>query len=156
MPDAVIEVTGLAELQTRLRLSHAQMGRAVGAALKAGALDVTGEAKRTVPVWTHKLQHSIQPGPVQGSGIEQSIAIGIAPGFGSPSRGPSIKGQTRKQREAMRWNKGDPQVYGPFVERGTRKMRARPFLVPALVDRADIVMRRMRESFDRVLAGIAR
>lgn len=156
MPDVVVEVQGLEQLQRALRLSDAQFGRAIDSALKAGALDVTGEAKRTVPVWTHKLQKSIQPGKVQGSGIDKSIAVGIAPGFGSPSRGPSIKGQSRKDREAMRWNRGDPQVYGPFVERGTRKMAARPFLVPALEQRQQEVMDRMRQAFDRVLATLGR
>lgn len=156
MPDAVVTIVGLDELQRKMRASDAALARALGPGLQAGAQVVSRDAKHRVPVWTGKLQRSLGPGKVEGSGKDQLIRVGIRPGFGAPSRGRSIKGQSRKAREAMPWNRGEPRVYGPFVERGTRRMHARPYLVPALTENEREVTRRIFERVEDVLRSIAR
>lgn len=156
MPDAVVTIVGLDDLQRRLRASDAALARALGPGLQAGAQVVSRDAKKRVPVWTGKLQRSLGPGKVEGSGKDQLIRVGIRPGFGSPSKGRSVKGQTRKEREAMPWNRGEPRIYGPFVELGTRKMRARPYLVPAMTENEREISRRVLERVESVLRSIAR
>lgn len=156
MPDAVVTIVGLDELQRKLRASDAALARALGPGLQAGAQVVTRDAKDRVPVWTGKLQRSLGPGKVEGSGKDQVIRVGIRPGFGAPSKGRSIKGQTRKERAALPWNRGEPRVYGVFVEKGTRKMRARPYLVPALTENEREITRRVLERVEDVLRTIAR
>lgn len=188
MPDAVVEIVGLEELQRALRASDAQMGRALRSGLQRGAAVVRLEAQRNLKdnrsYITGKLSRSIRPGSVTGTGLGQSIAVGIAPGFGSPSRGHSgPKGAG--YNPTGRRNVSDPQDYGPVVERGSgpRRIvarraktlaftvgdetlfrrsvnhpgtRAKPFLVPALTEHVDRINAEMRAAFDVALRAIGR
>ena len=154
MADATVVIKGLPELQKALRASDKRMEAALRSALPAGGAVVTAAARHTVPVWTGKLKRSLGSGKVEGTGQSLYLRVGVRPGFGTRSRGASVKGQTRKARAAMRWNEGDPVKYGPYVERGTSKMRARPFLVPALNDNVAKINREVARAVERVLARI--
>lgn len=188
MPEAVVTIIGLEELQRDLRASDRAMAAALRAALQRGGQYVRAEAqanlRRNDSYVTGKLSRSIRSEGVRGVGLNQSVAVGIAPGMGSPSRGHSgPKGGAFNPR-ALR-NTADPADYGPVVERGSgprtieprnakalrfvvggetvfaRRVnhpgtRAKPFLVPALTQNAGEVMAEMRRAFDAVLGRIGR
>ena len=48
--------------------------------------------------------------------------------------GASAIGRGMMQADNMEWQIGPSTEYSPFIEFGTRYMRARPFMVPALED----------------------
>lgn len=179
MPDVVVTVVGLDELQRAFRATEREMTKAVHDGLAAAGQTVRVEAQRRVPYKTGKLSRAIRPGPVTGSGTSQSIRVGIAPGGGAPSGGPS-----GSRNPGMR-NTGDPRVYGPVVEYGSgphtiipihrralrfevggttvfaRRVehpgtRPHPFLVPALMDNIDLVNHRVQARVEAVLRGFGR
>lgn len=184
MPDAVVEIVGLDALQRAFRATDRQMDKALHDGLQAAGLTVRKEAQDRVPYVTGKLSRAIRPGPVEGHGTAQSITVGIAPGGGSPSRGRS-GGIGAATNPGGRRNEGDPQTYGPVVERGSgpRTIRARngrslmftiggetlfrrsvnhpgtrahPFLVPALTENVDLISRRIFARVEAVLVGFGR
>jgi hypothetical protein len=184
VPDATVHIDGLEELQRALKASDRAMAAGLRSGLSAAGQTVRSEAQQRVPYVTGKLSRAIRPGSVQGTGLAQSIEVGIAPGMGSPSRGRSgPKGAATNPSGGQ--NTSDPQVYGPVVERGsgprvirprTAKAlrftvggsvvfakvvnhpgtRAKPFLVPALTENVDLVSRRIFTAIERVVADIAR
>lgn len=179
MPDATVTIVGLDELQRAFRASDREMAKALHDGLAAAGQTVRKEAQDRVPYVTGKLSRAIRPGPVEGSGASQSIRVGIAPGGGAPSGGPS------GSRNPGRRNTSDPRIYGPVVERGsgprvivprTAKVlafpingetvfarrvnhpgtRPHPFLVPALMQNIDLVNRRVQARVEQVLRGFGR
>ena len=95
------EVKGLKELISTLQKIPKEMDNTVGDIVFANALEIEADAKRRAPVDTGKLQQSIKA-------IKQD------------SRSAIIKA-----------NATGLAPYAPFVEHGTYKMRAQPFLFPA-------------------------
>lgn len=152
MPDLTLTVHGLEHLQRTLRVADERMGEAIEKGLQSGAAIVQRDAMTDVPVWTGKLRMSLRPGKVEGSGTNRSIRVGPAPGFGTSRRGAS--GSVGRATNPMgAWNRGDPQKYGPYVERGTRRMSARPFLVPALRDNVSRIGLAIRQRIRAILRG---
>jgi HK97 gp10 family phage protein len=155
VPDAEVTIKGLPELQRALRASDKHMETAIRAALPAGGAVVTAAAKHTVPVWTGKLKRSLGNGKVEGTGQSPFLRVGVRPGFGTRSRGAS-GGKGRATNPKGTWNRGDPVKYGPYVERGTSRMRPRPFLVPALNDNVAKINSEVARAVERVLVRIAK
>lgn len=79
-------------------------------------------------------------------------------GMGTTARGRKVSGPgTRPARgKAYRYRKrsgAGNAYYAVFVELGTRKMRARPFLRPAVISQRAKVRRLMQEISSRLLRG---
>ena len=95
-------VNGVLQYRTAMRLASATVGvRAAAATRKSGA-DITRDAKTLAPVDTGNLRASV---------------------------GTEVSGDGR--RGVMTVSVGPTAAYGAYVEQGTSRMAAQPYLAPA-------------------------
>ena len=107
-----IEVTGMDELLARLARTNTNVEAVREKALKKGAGIIRDEIEARTPVRTGKLKDNIVIGEVKGQGSKQYVEVG-------PSKGQGF--------------------YGKYIELGTVKMAAKPFIEPAfLAKRAEV------------------
>lgn len=105
--DARIKLSGDKELERNLKkITRAAKGRALRKAAKAGAEPIVQEAKRRVPVDTGKTQQHIRSWVARRSSDSVTVSVGV----------------TAKSRAHV----------ARYLELGTSKMAARPFLRPAI------------------------
>lgn len=126
-----VKVTGLDAIERKLaRLSQLAQKRVMEDALRAGGEVIAEEARRLVPVRTGHLRDTIEvvTDSTKGGGVKAARVL----------VGPDQ-------------NAG---FYGDFVEFGTRRMAARPFMRPAfdtMADAAqDAVAAHLATEFDRL------
>ncbi|SRR6266700_2483733 len=110
-----IEVTGIQGVNQTLEAKMNEIRRKVLDAVQGAAIDCQAEAKKACPVDTGRLRSSIQI-KAGTSGIDKS---GFDIGMTNMMSFERIVGTNVE--------------YGPYVELGTSKMAARPFLFPAFV-----------------------
>jgi len=141
MADGVkMEVHGLKELERKLlEMSPKLAKNALRAAVAAGARVVAAEARKNVPVDSGTLRRSIYTKQIreESGDTQQTFYVGARQG----------KKEQAKNRDG--W-------YFPFVEFGTEKMAARPFMRPAFESTKDAAVQaiktRLAERIDK-LAG---
>jgi len=141
MADGVkMEVHGLKELERKLlEMSPKLAKNALRAAVAAGARVVAAEARKNVPVDSGTLRRSIYTKQIreESGDTQQTFYVGARQG----------KKEQAKKRDG--W-------YFPFVEFGTEKMAARPFMRPAFESTKDAAVQaiktRLAERIDK-LAG---
>lgn len=105
--DARIKLTGDKTLEQNLKkITRSAKGRALKKAAKAGAEPIVKEAKRRVPVDTGKTQKHIRSWISKRDSDSVTVSVGV----------------TAKSRAHV----------ARFLELGTSKMPARPFLRPAI------------------------
>ncbi|WP_411680646.1 HK97-gp10 family putative phage morphogenesis protein [Clostridium thailandense] len=104
---ASIELTGVDEILNKLQQMGANVGRLENKALKNAAEPVLEDAKANVPVRTGKLKKGLKITNVKKKDGMKYILVGVDRGDNSEV------------------------FYGKFIEFGTSKMPARPFLQPA-------------------------
>ncbi|WP_411679850.1 HK97-gp10 family putative phage morphogenesis protein [Clostridium thailandense] len=104
---ASIELTGVDEILNKLQQMGANVGRLENKALKNAAEPVLEDAKANVPVRTGKLKKGLKITNVKKKDGMKYILVGVDRGDNSEV------------------------FYGKFIEFGTSKMTARPFLQPA-------------------------
>ncbi|MER3407699.1 MAG: hypothetical protein C4345_00720 [Chloroflexota bacterium] len=114
-------------------------GEKLERAVFEGARLVVQGAKRVVPVRTGRLKRSIHVG---GYGAEG--------GFEGDTIGTDIGGNESGPTHAT-LQVGTNVYYAGFVEFGTSKMRARPYLRPALDENVDQVIETIGSAFKRTL-----
>ena len=108
------KVVGEQELIKKLnKLSRGEIKTAVYKALRRGTDMIRGEAKRRAPIDTGRLRFSIT-----ARTWEENLTGVVYCDY------PKNTKNSKKT--------GKPRYYAPFVEYGTRKIAARPFLKPAL------------------------
>lgn len=112
---ADIELKGVQEILDKLQEIGANVGKLENQALKKAAEPVLEDAKANVPVDTGKLQEHLDIGDVKKKDGVKYINIGI----------------TKSDNSKV--------FYGKFIEFGTTKMAARPFLAPAFERNKDTV-----------------
>ena len=100
---AGVEVTGLRELQVNLRAAGPRVGLRAAAVIRKTAADIERDAKINAPVDTGFLMNSITT-TIEGDGRSGSMRAEIGP----------------------------TAYYGVFVELGTSRNGAQPFLFPAV------------------------
>lgn len=130
MADGIhVTVKGAAELAAKL-----SDGDLLDSLLRPGftkaAVIVEGSAKTNVHRVTGKLQGSLGH-KLQGRGASLEARIGPQPGLGQP-RKYTESDTARWQKPRAGRNKGNPQEYAVFEEKGTRYRPAHPFLEPAV------------------------
>lgn len=122
MADAIkVEIQGLKELEKKLLEMSPKLARnGLRAAVSAGARVVAAEAKKNVPVDSGTLKRAIYTKQIreESGNTQQTFYVGAR--FG--------KREQSKNRDAY---------YFPFVEFGTAKMAARPFMRPAFESTKD-------------------
>lgn len=136
-----VKVEGLAELDRALRelLPASVRGRPLRAAVAAGARIVAKEAKSRVPVDSGLVRSRIRvmSNPQQQRQARAESVVGVR-----------RSGKARKDQDPYYWR---------FVEFGTRKMRARPFLRPALEAKRNEATQMIRERLaKRIEAEVAK
>jgi HK97 gp10 family phage protein len=128
---------GVPRLRRKLRRMEPEVRASVAAAVLEGAEEIRDEAKRRVPTDTGSLRDYIQV--VRGASSDRlSWRVGV----------PVPK--TRRGKPKRQW-----PFYAIFIEFGTVRMRARPFLFPAFEARKRAVFARIRKAVDRALAKVA-
>jgi len=116
MADGIsMHIDGLQELERKLIEMGPKLARnGLRAAVSAGARVVTAEAKVRVPVDSGTMRRAIYSKQIreESGDSQQTFYVGVRHG----------KKEQKKNRDAY---------YFPFVEFGTEKMAARPFMRPA-------------------------
>jgi HK97 gp10 family phage protein len=140
-----LDVKGLAELERKMReLTDKVQGQMLRQAVNAGAQIVKKAARDKVPVDTGLLRRNI----VVGRSRRQS-----APGretynvFVKKEKRTyaDTRANRRKNRVGKKYEVQGPAYYWRFLEFGTKKMQARPFLRPALVSNQQAAINAIRE-----------
>ena len=122
-----VTVTGTRELKAKLaHLSDAIKQGALERATMAGAMVIENRAKEIVPVRTGNLRRSIHS-EIESTTANQAVA-----------------------------RVGTNVEYGPYVEFGTRRMSARPFLRPALDEKGPEAQAVIGDSFRELIRQATR
>ena len=113
-----IELLGMDELLARLARTNTNVDVVREKALKKGAGIIRDEIEARTPVRTGNLKDNIIIGEVKGQGSKQYVDVG-------PSKGQGF--------------------YGKYLEFGTVKMAARPFIEPSFLAKRKEAMMVMAE-----------
>jgi len=123
----VTVIRRLDNLQDKLdKLAEKASPRELGQALKFAAEPVVESAKSRVSVRTKELRNDIHSRLMQANTAGVTVVVGTK------------------------------HFYGRFLETGTRRMAARPWLRPALDENQDEVVRRFRGEIRRLVLQVAR
>jgi HK97 gp10 family phage protein len=130
MIDFSIDVKGLRELDVQLRaLPEKVAGQALAASVSAGARAIRDEAIQRAPVRTGAMKAQIFTKRVRtGSQFEKLSIVGVR---GGKAKYANNKANRRAGRAGKEYENAGATYYWRFVEFGTRKMAAHPFLRPA-------------------------
>lgn len=120
----------MARLKSNLTAIALQAPHAAKAALLQTGKDILQTAKELVPVDTGALKQS------GGVNVQSSTVIEV--GFGSPGTFRSTP-------------KREPEVYAPFVEYGTSKMAAQPYLTPAFAQNESTFRKRLEDAIKGII-----
>ena len=120
-----IKVHGLRELQAAMRELPRRIDRRIlNAALMAAARPMVADAKAGVPVDTGKLRASIIAAPAKRTSHTATVRMRVS--------GATQVVKERRGKKVPTWVRSkDFPFYALFIERGTSKMSAKPFLRPA-------------------------
>jgi HK97 gp10 family phage protein len=107
-----VDLEGMDAVVRAFQNMRPKLRRAVNREVVGAALRIQGGAKRRTPVRTGRLRNSI------GAADTEALLQGL-------------NGASRLSADTTEAVVGTNVEYAPFVEFGTRRMAARPFLVPA-------------------------
>ena len=153
MDEVFIRLEGVDEIKRALQAMPAKIrARAVRAALRKAAMIIRQDAKARTPVLqmrvpyrtpgTVKRRISVRNSKFARQAGDEGVFVGV-----KPLRG---KADTRRYGKASAKNPNDP-YYWHFVEFGTKKMRAKPFLGPAAKSKGEEAIRMfLRESLPQI------
>lgn len=140
-----IQISGLQDLGRRMKaLSVDMQNKVTRAATAAGAGVVRKAARAKAPRDTGNLAAALVMKRVRQSSLTQEYVVAVR------------KGKTRDVKAAKKGagKLGQDAYYGGFVEFGTVKMPARPFLRPALAESVEpateAIKKRLKARLDKV------
>lgn len=151
--EITIRLEGVEELVRALKAAPGKIRRrAVRQALRKAGAVIRSDAKARAPVLmvrtpfrtpgTVKRRISVRPSKFARQAGDEGVFVGVKPLRGSAD--------TRRYGKAGARNPNDP-FYWRFLEFGTRKMRARPFLGPAASSKGqDAIRIFLRESLPAI------
>lgn len=117
---------GAEELSVKLRLLREKIGQeALDSALLAGAEIIAVEARRRAPIRTGYLRSSIQASTTSSGQLYGEAQIDVG------------------------------AYYGPFVELGTSRMAARPYLRPAVLAKKNEAALRVRDELAQFIIEVS-
>jgi HK97 gp10 family phage protein len=149
----LVHVSGLAELSAALRELPGRIGRNVlRGAVAAGAAEIRKAAMTTAPVYTGEVSKGHPPPGTLRRALYQKQIRELSNDqaqvfFVGVRQGKKYRNQGKKK------NLSQDAYYWRFVEFGTSKMAARPFLRPAFEQAKMVAVERLR---DYMAARIAR
>lgn len=133
-----INIEGLKELERKLLGMAPKLAKnGLRSAVAAGSRVIMAEARKNVPVDTGTLRRAIYMKQIreQSDNSKQTYYVGVRRG----------KSERKKNRDGY---------YFAFVEFGTAKMAAQPFLRPAFeakkVDAVEVIKRRLAERVEKL------
>ena len=122
-----VRIEGLRELNATLKkLEDRTQKRILNRAVNAGAVVIRNEARQNAPQDTGKLKRNIITAKRRAQKGQAVYAVSVR-----------RKGKAEDSRNAF---------YGYFVEFGTSKMTARPFLTPAFEGKREEAMRQIAKT----------
>lgn len=150
MAKSEVRIEGLSELLEALKALPKELGSKGGGPIKGSLFAATkivrDEARLRAPVDTGKLQRNIvafrDPDP-RSSGVTEAYYITWRKG--------RRRGQKRRKDLATA-NSDKDAYYGRFVEFGTSKMPARPFLRPAFEALKDQALQKFKNELARQIS----
>ncbi|PYG79844.1 HK97 gp10 family phage protein [Pseudomonas sp. RV120224-01b] len=130
MSHGSLTVLGLGDLQVDFeRLAKAAGNKIARDAVMAGARVARDKARATAPVRTGKLKKNITAARLKQSDTPGSVTAGVRVKNPPGKKAKALKRPGKKGRTtATEW---DAPHYWKFLELGTSKMRAHPFIRPA-------------------------
>lgn len=127
-----VRIEGLAQLDRALReLPQRIANRGLRASVYAGAKVIRDEARSRAP----KAAQSLGPKQPPPGTLKRSVIMKQIPELSSLTRQTffvTVRHGKKFRKQGKKGNLSQDAWYWRFVEFGTRKMRARPFLRPAL------------------------
>ncbi len=159
MANVTIKLTGFSELADKLKAFGPNVAKnGLRTADFAGARVIRDAAKATVPVKTGLLQANIIASHRRTPEYiaEYTVLVRKAPKYIKVA----VRADTLRNRLKGRANKyhalAGPQTYGRFLEFGTSKMAARPFLRPAFLNNVDSALDAIKEGLSAAIARAAK
>jgi HK97 gp10 family phage protein len=154
MSNGSLTVLGLGDLQADFeRLAKSAGGKIVRDAVLAGARVARDKARNSAPVRTGKLKKNIIAVRLKQSDTPGGATAGIRVKKPSGKQTKTLKRPGKKGRtQKTQW---DAPFYWKFLELGTSKMRAHPFIRPAwdgsLPEIEKVVADRLAEGIDNAI-----
>ena len=149
-----IKVEGLSELERKLREFGPKVAKnGLRAANFAGARVFRDAAKQTVPVRTGLLKASITAFKRRGPDNVAKHTVGVR---GVRLKYANTAENRRKRRVGKKYQADGPAFYGKFVEFGTSKMAAKPFMRPAFNNNIDAAIGAVRARLAKAVEDAAR
>lgn len=129
MASIEIKLEGFKELADKLRAFGPRIeANGLRSANYAGAQVIVNAAKDTAPIKTGLLKASIRAFRRRGPQFTVTHAVGVT---GVYLKFGNTAENRRKRRVGKKYKADGPAFYAKFIEFGTSKMAARPFLGPA-------------------------
>lgn len=153
-----VDIKGLKELQEALnQLPEKIQGRPVRSAVGAAAKVVMDEARRRVPVDSGQLKKAIYRGRSRSMSARGKETYVVA-----VRKGKAKYANTQKNRRLNRVGKNyqtrGEAYYWRFLEFGTAKMPARPFLRPAFESKKEeavmVLQQKLLEAIDKTARSL--
>lgn len=127
-----IQIQGLAELQKRLlEFGPKIAGNEQRNATRAAAAVFRDAIKQTAPVRTGLLRASLVVNKRRSGEGPNVVKYGVRLRPAKKQKYGNTSENRRKRRVGKRYDVEGPAFYGRFLEYGTSKMRAQPFMRPA-------------------------
>lgn len=138
-----VAIRGLDTAVAKLdRVANAHRTRVLADGLAEGGAEAIEEARRTVPVDTGRLRDSLHVG-----GYTR-----LTPSYRKIGRYGALRGPEGKGKEVKVFL-GSTLPHAHLVERGTRRMRARPFMRKALDSKEGDIVAAVDRSIEREIEG---
>ena len=151
----MVRVEGLDAVGKRLRALPPELGSKGGGPLRyalfQGAKVLVEEARLRVPVRTGQLRDNVvskRHRNPKSVGVTERYDIGMK---GGTRRLANTARNRRSGRAGQRVRTAGAVFYGRFIELGTAKMPAQPFLRPALDTKGDAAVREFQRAFLRAV-----